>query len=307
MPSRLTVLLVSLLLAAPALVFWLWLVIVPVRVAMLCPEECRCDPGGNFVSCNGTSLNPIPLIHLTDVRIVLLIDNNITLLERDSFVSVAELEMLVVDRCGLRTIELGAFNWLSKLIALSIIENEISDLIPGTFENMNSLETLSLLNNRLERLDSDVFSGLVNLKKLILDEINLHYIHPDTFLMLPNPQYLHLSASGALQIPTDRHFINSHSLSHLGLSYCNISSLSVETFANFSALEHLDLSGNYLKTIDINILRTLPELSTLYLYGNRLQCDCQLQEVWRWCDDRNIRTVDWGEVCRNVTHRAVWS
>ena len=28
----------------------------------------------------------------------------------------------------------------------------------------------------------------------------------------------------------------------------------------------------------------------LYLYGNPLQCDCQLQEVWRRCEDRNIET-----------------
>lgn len=61
--------------------------------------------------------------------------------------------------------------------------------------------------------------------------------------------------------------------------------MSVATFANVSALEQFDLRG-----IDINILRALPKLSTLYLYGNPLlQCDCQLQEVWRWCQDRNIQ------------------
>jgi len=205
-----------------------------------------------------------------------------------------ELEVLDVDGCGLRTIELGAFNCLSKLVALSITNNEVSEIIPGTFENMNSLEILGIINNKLEHLDSDVFSGLLNLKKLILDEVNLHYVHPDTFLSLPNPQSLHLTASGDLQIPTDRHFINSHSLSRLTLSYCNISSLSVETFANFSALEQLDLSGNNLRTVDINILRALPKLSDLYLYGNPLQCDCQLQELWRWCKDRKIQTTFWG-------------
>jgi hypothetical protein len=296
MSSSLTVLFLSLLLAIPAAVFWLWLVIVPARVAMLCPEACWCDPGGIHVSCNGTSLNPIPLIHLTDVRVLFLIDNNITLLERDTFVSVSELYILFINHCGLRTIEVRAFNWLSKLTALSITDNEITEIIPGTFQNMNSLEILSLINNRLEHLDRDVFSGLVNLQRLIVDDNNLHYVHPDTFLSIPNPQRLHLSADGALQIPTDRHFINSHSLSSLGLSYCNISSLSVEAFANFSALVELDLGGNNLKTVDINILRAMPELSALYLYGNPLQCDCKLQEVWRWCEDRHIRTVYWGEV-----------
>jgi hypothetical protein len=29
----------------------------------------------------------------------------------------------------------------------------------------------------------------------------------------------------------------------------------------------------------------------MYLSGNPLKCDCQLQEVWRWCEDRNIQTA----------------
>jgi hypothetical protein len=81
-------------------------------------------------------------------------------------------------------------------------------------------------------------------------------------------------------------------LSRLDISRSNISSLSVETLANVSALELLDLTYNELETVDINILRTLPKLSTLYPNGNPLQCDCQLQEVWRWCEDRNIQTAD---------------
>jgi hypothetical protein len=67
--------------------------------------------------------------------------------------------------------------------------------------------------------------------------------------------------------------------------------VSVETFANVSSLEVLDISDNDLKTLDIDILRTLPILSILYLDGNPLHCDCQLKEVWRWCEDHNIETV----------------
>ena len=82
-------------------------------------------------------------------------------------------------------------------------------------------------------------------------------------------------------------------MSFLEISYCNVSLLSVESFSNVSALNWLDLSYNKLRTVDINILPALPELSTLYLYGNPLQCDCQLQEVWRWCEDRNTDRVNW--------------
>ena len=291
MPSRLTAVLVSLLLAAPGLIFWLWLVIVAARVAEICPEECRCDTGGYYVFCSETSLNPIPLLHLPDVRALWLSENNITLLKKDSFVSLTELKLMDIHNSALRTIEIGAFNGLTKLTELYMEINEISEIIPGTFENMNSLRILGFYGNKLEHLNSGVFSGLVNLKYVEFREKLLRYIHPDTFLGLPNLQHVHIYDNPSLQLPTDRNFINSHSLSHLSIPNCNISQVSVGTFANVSALEWLDLSENNLRTLDINVLRALPKLSTLYLYGNPLQCDCQLQEVWRWCKDRNIQTV----------------
>ena len=67
--------------------------------------------------------------------------------------------------------------------------------------------------------------------------------------------------------------------------------MSVEIFANLSVVEYLGLSYNNLRIVDKNILKELPKLFTLYLYDNPLQCDCQLQEVWRWCQDHNIRRV----------------
>jgi hypothetical protein len=76
--------------------------------------------------------------------------------------------------------------------------------------------------------------------------------------------YLH--SNGGHSIPTDRSFINSHSLSHLAISHCNVSSLSVEIFAKVSAMELLDKSDINLKTVDINILTALPKLSALSVW-----------------------------------------
>jgi len=140
-------------------------------------------------------------------------------------------------------------------------------------------------------LNSDVFSGLVNIKTIDLTANTLQFLYPDTFLGLPKLQYLNLSINRGLLIPTDRNFINSHFLSHLDISHCNVSSVSVGTFTNVSAQNVLDLRCNNLWTVDINIVRALPELSKLYLYGNPLQCNSQLKEVWRWCEHRNIRTA----------------
>jgi len=292
MPSRLTVVLVSLLLATPALIFWLWLVIVAARVAKQCPEECRCNAGGYYVDCSRSSLKEIPLILPTQVRGLLLDNNSVTVLESDSFVArgLTELENLQADFCQIGTIELRAFNGLTKLIYLSMWGNEISEIIPGTFENVSRLEYLYLDHNRIEHLEVDVFSGLNNLKYLYLTNNKLQYLHSDIFLGLPKLESVYVGNNKRLKVPTDGNFINSHSLSSLDVSDCNIISVSVETFVNASAVERLDLGYNNLKSVDISILEALPKLSTLYLCGNPLHCDCQLQEVWRWCQDHNIQT-----------------
>jgi hypothetical protein len=203
-----------------------------------------------------------------------------------------KLENLVLWWWQMEKIESGAFNGLTKLTDLDMWGNEINEITPGTFKNISNLEYLDLSYNRLNNLHSDLFCGLVNLRYINLAGNKLQRLHPDTFFGLPNLQGVSLNNNPELQIPTDGNFINSHSLSQLAISDCNVSSVSAETFANVSALELLDLSYNYLRTVDINTLRALPKLYTLYLYGNPLQCDCQLREVWRFCQDRNIRAED---------------
>jgi Leucine-rich repeat (LRR) protein len=133
--------------------------------------------------------------------------------------------------------------------------------------------------------------GLTNLRDIRLNDNKIQYLHPDLFLRVSSLSSLYLKNNPMMNIPTDRHFINSPSLRQLYISDCNISSISVETFANVSGLELLDLSGSHLKYIDVNILTILPQLSTFHIYENPLQCVCQLQEVWRWCQNHNIKSV----------------
>jgi netrin-G1 ligand/netrin-G3 ligand len=248
---------------------------------------------GIVVNCSYSGLNRIPSIFPSHVRILQLVGNNITYFENDSFVSkgLVDLEVLKADFCKIRKIQPGAFNGITQLMYLSLESNDISEIIPGTFDMTSRLELLHLQYNKIEHLETDVFRGLVKLQYIDLKRNKLQYLHPDTFEGLPNLQTLYLSANPNLQIPNDRHFINSLSLKKLGISICNASSVSVETFGNVSALEWLNLSGNNQKSLDVSILKSLPRLSTLYLLGNPLQCDCQLQEVWQWCQDHNIQTA----------------
>ena len=270
MPSRLTVVLVSLLLATPAGIFWLWLMILPSRVALLCPEGCRCEKEGYYVNCSDAGLNRFPSILSRHARELVLDGNRLTCFENDIFISkgLVDLRILKADYCKIRRIELCSFNGLTKLTHLSMKDNEISEIIPGTFETISRLVYLDLGINIVEHLETDVFNGLVKVKYIDLVGNKLQYLHPDTFVRLPNLQSLFLSNNPGLQIPIGRHFINSHSLTQLCISGCNVRSVSVETFANVSALERLDLSYNNLRSIDMNILKVLPELSVLNLRRN---------------------------------------
>ena len=239
---------------------------------IICPEECRCELDGYYVDCSGSGLNIIPLNISTHIRTLLLDHTRITFFKNDSFVSrgLVELQKLKADYCQLRRIELGAFNGLRILTHLSVQGNEIREIISGTFEKMSLLVKLQLDYNRIEQVNSDTFYGLVNLKNLSLRGNKLQYLHPDIFVGLPNIQFLFLSYNSLLQVPNDRHFINSISLKYLGISGCKIRSVSVETFAKVRALEWLDMRLNYLTILDINILKVLPKLYKLNLELNEI-------------------------------------
>ena len=97
-----------------------------------------------------------------------------------------------------------------------------------------------------------------------MDYHTLQYLHPDTFLVLPNLQHLYSYSNPDLQIPTARNFINSHSLPHIDISACTVSSLSVDTLAKVGALKWLDMTYNILNSVDIKIWIALPKQSTFY-------------------------------------------
>jgi hypothetical protein len=131
--------------------------------------------------------------------------------------------------------------------------NGIGEITRGTFEMMSGLEYLGLDENKIESLGVDVFLGLINLQHVNLEGNELLLLHPDIFVGLLELERLDLGANKGLQIPTHHHFITSHSLKLLDIQMCNISSVSVETFAKVSALKTLDLSYNNLRSLGINI------------------------------------------------------
>ena len=185
---------------------------------------------------------------LINLKYIYLTNNELQSINPDTFLGLPNLQRLLLgNNRGLQIPIDRNFIKSHSLLHLDISGCNVHSVSVETFANVSALEQLVLQYNMLEYLDSDVFSGLVNLKRIYLTSNKLQYLHPDTFLGLPNLQSLYLSYNPALQIPTDRNFINSQSLSYLGMISCNVSSVSFETFANVSALEWLGLSYNNLE------------------------------------------------------------
>jgi hypothetical protein len=276
-------------------------VIQPTRRAELRSVECSCDPERHHVDSSYPSITKTTFHFVKYVPNLTIYGRYIPSFGNDTFLSegLTELERISVKFSQLQTVELKAFNGIRNLKVLALSGNNISEILPGTFENLSRLQHLDLGNNSIGDLKFDAFSGLIGLISLDLSKNKLKSVDPNTFVSLPNLTFLYLDYNFGLEIPTDHNFINSRSLLSLGISNCNVSSLSEETFTNVSALKWLDLSYNNLSSIHTNISIALPNLSTLYLYGNRLHCDCQLKEVWRWCEERNITTVyqEYGPEC----------
>jgi hypothetical protein len=168
MPSRKNKLLASQLLATTALMFWLCLEIWIAGMAKLCPDGCWCDHKHNYVKCS--SLNSIPKMFPTGVQGIFIQNSNITYLVKEAFDSrrLEDLLVLMINHCQVKTIEVGAFTALRKLIVLSLTGNEIREIIAGTLLNMNSLEHLYLWDNPIDHLEFDAFLGLDTLTDIHL-------------------------------------------------------------------------------------------------------------------------------------------
>jgi hypothetical protein len=287
MPSRLTVVLLSLLLTLPVVIFWLWLVIVPSRVAVLCPEECLCETQKRSLQCEGTPLTAVPIIQLKAVQEIWFFRNRIAIFVNESF-SLTELEIFFVDHCGLKTIHLGALKGLTRLTLHDIQNNEICEILPARFENMISVRH-TFLRDTVDHLDRDTSSGMFKLVHKDSSGHKLQYLPLDAFLMLPKPHKMNLYQYYDVRTPPGNR--KSLDLSHLDTSHCNVSSVSDEIFANMRDYETHILSLNNLWTVDINVLRALPKLSIFVLYDNPVQCECQVKELRRWSEERNIEAV----------------
>ncbi|XP_033730714.1 toll-like receptor 2 [Pecten maximus] len=207
--------------------------------------------GESHVICSRCRLLVVPKDLPTNITVLNLGDNNLNILQRDSFPKLPLLKSLYLHR------------------------NRLVSILSGTFDNLRNIEYLDLSHNALDHfsLDSTIFESLKNLKTLRIHRNNfyLNKVYPvaistishleilyldifagfsfdDGFLNLTRLQKIYLSATGP-------GFVSLFNASFQGLKQSNITELSITAF---------------IKNIEKSFLSPFPELTALKLETTHL-------------------------------------
>ena len=246
-------------------------------------------------------------------------DNRIRLREGEAFKGLSELKTLLLSGNNIRTIHKGIFSGLSQLDTLDLSRNNISRVDTGTFNGLSQMQISNLSVNKIDIVEMDTFNGLSNLNKLYLAENRVRILSHLLLSRLTSLRTLDLSCNLIETIPkfprsltslnlrnnsilrVDKNsFAGLHGLTHLDLSYNNISEytqylpytinewnvssneLSVASFNLASKLEFADFTNNKLKSLTISGLKNYRYAwvpAHIYLAGNGdpFRCTCNME------------------------------
>lgn len=182
---------------------------------------------------------------LTNLQILDISFNQITVIEGNIFRNTKKLEKLSMKHNRIRQLEEGVFHELSSLKEIDLAENYLQSFLPNTFEDLQSLLKLDLTKNEITVIGQNTFFGLTKLQNLFLAENQIQKI-----------------TLGAFQY--------SSSLQDLRLDENFISELEIGLFSNLGELNYLNLSNNRLKELDDGVLFPLHHLTVLDLDNNDL-------------------------------------
>ena len=168
--------------------------------------------------------------------------------------------------CPTRSIKLEG---VQKLKALTLSDNEISEIESCAFQEAKSLAILNLAKNAISEIKVETFETLTLLSELNLDDNRLRSV-PN---LRNNIKMKTLSIRrNKLQMIRRENFKGMTSLKCLLLGGNSIKSIEAGSFEDLQSLAELDLSDNGLDFIPSDWLRWQWNLHSLDVRGNRFKC-----------------------------------
>ncbi|KAM9189702.1 immunoglobulin superfamily member 10 [Dugong dugon] len=161
------------------------------------------------------------------------------------------------------------FSGLKKLELLMLHSNGIHTIPDKTFSDLQALQVLKMSYNKVRKLQKDTFYGLRSLTRLHMDHNNIEFINPEVFYGLTFLRLVHLEGNQLTKLHPD---------TFVSLRYLQI--------FKTSFIKYLHLSDNFLTSLPQEIVSYMPSLESLYLHGNPWTCDCHLQWLSDWIQEK---------------------
>ena len=195
-------------------------------------------------------------------------DGDLTVLPHRAFDGLTNLRSLFIVDNNLREIERGAFQGLTNLRKLYLEGNNLSEIKRGAFQGLTNLHWLFLNDNNIGKIERGAFQGLTKLGYLSLSG-NPLVLKAGMFAGLSGLETLELIGGGIAKLDPNT-FEGLSNLSELRLNDNALETLRPGVFTGLSSLTHLRLQNNKLRMLARGALEGLSELLYLFLDDNRL-------------------------------------
>lgn len=203
------------------------------------------------------------------------------------FLFSVSLSVLDISFCKITFLPHDAFIGTPNLMKLKINDNHITEFEIYAFRGLRKLEALSCGNNLIKGLNSNLFFGLDDLKYVDFSNNSISIISPRLFAYNRKLRYLFLK-NNSLSIPNTGPILISESLSHLDISFCNITSISYEAFINLTNLTSLRMIGNPLRNLNTKSMEPLKKLQVI-LFGPDASCsESSLKNIFRYFQQKSV-------------------
>jgi Leucine-rich repeat (LRR) protein len=203
------------------------------------------------------------------------------------FLISTSLSVLDLSFCRITFLPHDAFSGTPNITKLSLNSNHITEFEKYAFRGLRKLEMLNSGNNLIKHLDSTLFLDLDELKYVDFSNNSISTLAPSLFENNRKMRYLFLK-NNSLSVLNSRPILISESLSHLDISFCNITNLPADAFIHLTNLTSLRMNGNQLSVMDTKTMHPLKKLQVVLFGPNSTCSESSLQNIFEYFQQKSI-------------------